>query len=254
MPVESGSFIEDLNPAWPLGASDDIAQGDDHLRLIKRFVQQSFPEVGGSVNVSHTEMNQLAGISTGQTIQQQINDLKNAGVGPHNHAIADVTGLQSALNAKAALTSPSFSGVPTAPTASSGNSSAQLATTAFVQTAVNNISIPDVPEYTPPTQCRFFPVNTSNQISVANVDTYNVGFDCVNFAAGSQVQILYSFRGYWEGLQLKTDSNGMATFSLSSAGFRADWLGKGGPLGSGYFRIRAAADTSLQFTQNVQIT
>lgn len=252
MPVESGSFITDLNPAWPLG-TDDRNQGDDHFRLIKRFIQQTLPELGGAVSVSHTEMNQLAGISTGQTIQQQINDLKNAGVGPHSHAISDVTGLQSALNAKAALTSPSFSGVPTAPTAASGNSSAQLATTAFVQTAVANVTIPDIPEYTPPTQCRFFPVNTANQLSIADSENYNVGFSCVNFPTGSQVQILYSFRGYWENLELVTDNNGMATFSLSSAGFRADWLGKGGPFGSGYFRIRSVADTSTQFTQNVRI-
>lgn len=253
MPVESGSFVADLNPAWPLG-TDDRNQGDDHLRLIKRFIQQTLPELGGAVSVSHTEMNQLAGISTGQTIQQQIDDLKNAGVGPHTHAISDVTGLQSALNAKAALTSPSFSGVPIAPTAASGNSSAQIATTAFVQTAVNNITIPDAPEYTPPTQCRFFPVNTTNQINVTNSENYNVGFSCVNFSANSQIQILYSFRGFWESLELVTDSNGMATFSLSSAGFRTDWLSKGGPTGVGYFRIRAAANTTVQFTQNVRVT
>ena len=51
----------------------------------------------------------------------------------HNHTIANVDGLQTALNAKAALASPSLTGTPTAPTASTGTNTTQLATTAFVQ-------------------------------------------------------------------------------------------------------------------------
>ena len=43
---------------------------------------------------------------------------------------------QTALNAKAPLASPSLTGTPTAPTAASGTSSTQLATTEFVSTAV----------------------------------------------------------------------------------------------------------------------
>lgn len=54
----------------------------------------------------------------------------------HNHAIADVTGLQTALNAKAALASPSFTGNPTVPTQTIGNNSTRAASTAFVQAAV----------------------------------------------------------------------------------------------------------------------
>lgn len=45
--------------------------------------------------------------------------------------------LQTAVNTKADLASPSFTGVPTAPTASSGTSTTQLATTAFVATAIS---------------------------------------------------------------------------------------------------------------------
>lgn len=51
----------------------------------------------------------------------------------HNHAIADSTGLQAALDAKAPLASPTFTGIPAAPTAASSNNSTQLATTAYVQ-------------------------------------------------------------------------------------------------------------------------
>lgn len=54
----------------------------------------------------------------------------------HNHGIGDVTGLQSALSAKAPVNSPNLTGSPTAPTATGGTNTTQLATTAFVQTAL----------------------------------------------------------------------------------------------------------------------
>lgn len=50
----------------------------------------------------------------------------------HSHAISDVTGLQTALDAKAPKASPAFTGTPSAPTASAGTSTTQIATTAFV--------------------------------------------------------------------------------------------------------------------------
>lgn len=53
----------------------------------------------------------------------------------HTHAISDVTGLQTALDAKAPLASPALTGTPTAPTATAGTNTTQLATTAFVTTA-----------------------------------------------------------------------------------------------------------------------
>lgn len=54
----------------------------------------------------------------------------------HGHAIADVTGLQGALDDKAPLSSPAFTDTPTAPTAAPGTNSTQIASTAFVATAV----------------------------------------------------------------------------------------------------------------------
>ncbi|MDP4184066.1 MAG: hypothetical protein Q8862_02755 [Bacteroidota bacterium] len=46
------------------------------------------------------------------------------------------TATQTALNAKASLNSPSFTGTPTAPTAVAGTNTTQIATTAFVQSAI----------------------------------------------------------------------------------------------------------------------
>ena len=49
------------------------------------------------------------------------------------------TDTQTALNLKSDLDSPSFTGVPTAPTAASTTNTTQIATTAFVTTAVSNL-------------------------------------------------------------------------------------------------------------------
>ena len=55
-----------------------------------------------------------------------------------NLAISKVSGLQAALDAKAPLASPALTGTPTAPTAATGTKTTQIATTAFVDAAINS--------------------------------------------------------------------------------------------------------------------
>ena len=57
----------------------------------------------------------------------------------HNHIISNVDGLQAALDLKAPLASPALTGTPTAPTAASATNTTQIATTAFVKTAISNL-------------------------------------------------------------------------------------------------------------------
>ena len=52
----------------------------------------------------------------------------------------EFTNIAAELTAKANLASPTFTGTPAAPTAGSGTNTTQLATTAFVQTAIGSIS------------------------------------------------------------------------------------------------------------------
>ena len=52
---------------------------------------------------------------------------------------ASIVDLTSDLSAKAPLVSPALTGTPTAPTATSGTNTTQIATTAFVQTAVSDL-------------------------------------------------------------------------------------------------------------------
>ena len=48
--------------------------------------------------------------------------------------------IQTAVNSKANIASPTFTGTPAAPTAAAGTNTTQVATTAFVTTATDNIN------------------------------------------------------------------------------------------------------------------
>ena len=54
MPLETGDYIADLVQSNPPG-TDPQSQGDDHIRLIKKTVQQSFPLVAGPVSIADTD-------------------------------------------------------------------------------------------------------------------------------------------------------------------------------------------------------
>jgi hypothetical protein len=60
MGQETGSFIDDLNSAWPLD-TDQRRFGAEHLRLIKRLIQATFPGINGAVLPTLAELNQLSG-------------------------------------------------------------------------------------------------------------------------------------------------------------------------------------------------
>jgi hypothetical protein len=57
----------------------------------------------------------------------------------HTHPTSEVTGLDAALAGKAPLASPALTGTPTAPTATGGTNSTQIATTAFVAAAITGV-------------------------------------------------------------------------------------------------------------------
>ncbi len=59
MPLETGTYIDDLVATNP-PASDGLAQGDDHIRLIKALIKATFPNIDGAVNPTPAELNQLS--------------------------------------------------------------------------------------------------------------------------------------------------------------------------------------------------
>lgn len=56
MALETGTFISDLVPTNPVG-SDPLAFADDHLRLLKGTIKNTFPNISGAVSKTHTQLN-----------------------------------------------------------------------------------------------------------------------------------------------------------------------------------------------------
>ena len=62
MALETGSYVNSLvvvNPA----STDGLAQADDHLRLIKSTIKNTFPSITGAVTSTQAELNVLTGSS-----------------------------------------------------------------------------------------------------------------------------------------------------------------------------------------------
>jgi hypothetical protein len=56
MALETATYIDALVSANPT-SGDSTAQGDDHIRLIKSVLKSTFPNIGGPVTLSHTDIN-----------------------------------------------------------------------------------------------------------------------------------------------------------------------------------------------------
>lgn len=105
MPLESATHISDLNASNPVGLTDTKATLDDHIRLLKSVLKTDFANISGAVTASHTELNYVDGVTSA---------------------------IQTQLDAKAPIASPTFTGTPAAPTASVGTGGTQIATCGFV--------------------------------------------------------------------------------------------------------------------------
>jgi hypothetical protein len=62
MPLESATWVNQLDQTRPT-STDVKSEGDDVMRLIKSTLKNSFPNVGGAMNASHTELNRLVGVT-----------------------------------------------------------------------------------------------------------------------------------------------------------------------------------------------
>jgi hypothetical protein len=84
----------------------------------------------------------------------------------HTHVQSDVTNLVTDLGLKAPLASPTFTGTPAAPTATLGTNTTQLATTAFVATAISGAAsathIGDTPPGSPTAGQLFWESDSGN--------------------------------------------------------------------------------------------
>lgn len=63
MGLEVATYISGLNASNPVGVSDPKSQGDDHLRLIKSTLLNTFPNINSVVSATPAELNRLVGVT-----------------------------------------------------------------------------------------------------------------------------------------------------------------------------------------------
>lgn len=59
MPIETATLISDLNVSYPQG-TDPLADADDHIRLVKSALKNTFPSVTGALTGTHTAINRAS--------------------------------------------------------------------------------------------------------------------------------------------------------------------------------------------------
>jgi len=59
LPLENATYISDLVTSNP-AASDPLSSADDHMRLIKGTLKNTFPNIMGALNASHTQLDAAA--------------------------------------------------------------------------------------------------------------------------------------------------------------------------------------------------
>jgi hypothetical protein len=143
--------------------------------------------------------------------------------------LSDQTDLQNALNLKANLASPAFTGNPTAPTQAAADNSTKLATTAYVETAVAIVSgsspiSPAVQKYTSGSgthnRAYAFTITAGSATEGATYTNNSVTFTVLyTIASGTILHASGSGSPTSSGTLTKTGGTGDATltFSLSHA-------------------------------------
>ncbi len=111
MGLETGTYINSLVATNPV-FSDPVSAGDDHIRLLKATIKNTFPNISGAVTATHTELNFVDGVTS--NIQTQIDNIDASGSvtfeninangdvgagsdqvaqGNHTHTVANITDL-----------------------------------------------------------------------------------------------------------------------------------------------------------------
>ena len=137
-------YIDDLNSSNP-AAGDNVSEGDDHIRGIKNVLKTTFPSIDGAITATDTELNYVDGVTSA---------------------------IQTQIDAKAPLASPTLTGNPVAPTQSANDNSTKLATTAYTDNAIAALA-----DSAPST------LNTLNELAAALGDDANYATTTTNAIA-----------------------------------------------------------------------
>ena len=95
MALEVGTHIDDLDQTNPV-STDGIGQADDHIRLIKKTILNTFPNITGPVLATQAELNKIDGV-TASTAELNKLDGYSGDVADLNK-LAGVTATSAELN------------------------------------------------------------------------------------------------------------------------------------------------------------
>lgn len=115
----------------------------------------------------------------------------------------------------AALSSPSFTGTPTAPTAASGTNTTQIATTAFVQDAISNSEGAW-------TVVASIPISLTLTSSSSYPERYSTLAAPGDYINKDNIQGCSAFRWRYHGT-ISKNTTGSAWFEMSELGFEVPW-------------------------------
>ena len=115
MGLETGTYLDALVPTNP-ASTDGLAQADDHLRLLKITLKNTLPNLSGAVTATQAELNVLDGI-TSSTSELNVLDGITSSTAELNFTDGVTSNIQTQMDTKAPLASPTFTGTLVAPTA-----------------------------------------------------------------------------------------------------------------------------------------
>jgi len=101
MPIETSTYIDGLVPANPAN-TDGLSGADDHLRLLKSTITNTFPNITGAVTATQDQLNSMSGF-TGTTADLDYGaDLRATGVtaAEFGHLSGVTSNIQTQLGAK----------------------------------------------------------------------------------------------------------------------------------------------------------
>ena len=138
--IEKATQLPKESGVATIGTSNKYAT-EDHVHPVQTSVTGN---AGTATKLATARTISLTGDVTGSTSFDGSGNVSLTTVvadDSHNHTIDNVDNLQTTLDSKAPLLSPALTGTPTAPTADVGTNTNQIATTEFVASTVNNVSL-----------------------------------------------------------------------------------------------------------------
>jgi hypothetical protein len=98
MGLETSTYVDGLNTSNP-AATDGLSQADDHLRLLKSTIKNTFPNISAAVTATAAEINKLDGADVTTADLTKLGDV-TASAAELNYSSGVTSSLQTQLDGK----------------------------------------------------------------------------------------------------------------------------------------------------------